>query len=308
MPEIKKFGKPTHEDKSRPSSVALGIGGAGRNIITDIQNRSLSNVRMYEVGSESRKPEIPLISISKEDMKEAFHSKVSIEKRPLTSSEKKIKENISSADLVYLISGLGGETGSWSVPSFAELSEKYGDFTFASFAKPFETESKRRKKLAEKSLEKTSKHLDIAGIFPNEKLLDINSHLPIKKAFEVMNNIIRLPIVELNGVLTKKDMNDLKKFSERAHEFRVGAGYGKTMMRGKRAAEEALDSPWIDKDLENIEVILVVVAQQYGEGKIDADDALEKIKNECPNADILWGLKKDPSLDKRTRVTLLAGW
>ncbi len=304
MPVNKRFGPPKKKD--RPSSIALGIGGAGRNIVTEIASRSLSNVEVYEVGEDTRKPELPLISVSKKDMKEAFSSGLSIAKRPLTSSEKRIKEKIGGKDIVYLISALGGEMGSWTVPLISELSSELGQFTIGTFATPFETESERRRKLAERSLEESVNHLKIAGIFSNERLLDINPHLPIKKAFKVMNDIIRLPIVDMNGVLTIDDMSELRQFCQKADEFRIGAGYGKGRKRGLVAAEKALDSPWL-KEVHDYKVGLAIVTNGEDGGKADAKDSIERLEEEWPDTDMIVGIRKDTSIGKRTRMTVLAG-
>ncbi len=306
MTSIKRFGAEVADAERRPSTIALGIGGAGRNIISEMDSKSLSNIRMYEVGTSERKPDISYIKISKEDMCDAYESGLPVGKRPLTQSEKRINRRIRTTDLFYLVSGLGGETGSWSTLACAELSKKYSAFVLGFFAKPFESESIDRRRFADEAQKRIQEYVDVAAVFPNSKLLDINPHLPLKKAFEVMNTIMRLPMEDLNGVITKEDIPNLKRFCEGVDEFRIGAGYGKGRERGMRASKEALNSPWLD-DFEDYETILTVVTSGKGSGEVEAQDAMEEIHREWPDANIMWGLRKDPSIDDRTRVTLLAG-
>ncbi|MFP3871314.1 MAG: hypothetical protein ACOC55_00725 [Candidatus Natronoplasma sp.] len=306
MTSTKRFGAEVADAEERPSTIALGIGGAGRNIISDMDSKSLSNIRMYEVGTAERKPDISFIKISKDDMRDAYESALPLTKRGLTESEKRINRRIRTTDLFYLVSGLGGETGSWTTLACSELSEKFGAFTLGFFAKPFESENIARRRFADEAQEKIQEHVDVAAVFPNSKLLDINPHLPMKKAFEVMNTIMRLPMEDLNGVMTKQDISTLKEFCEDVDEFRIGAGYGKGRERGKRASKEALQSPWLE-DFEDYETILTVVTSGEGAGEIEAQDAMEEIRKEWPGANIMWGLRKDPSIEDRTRVTLLAG-
>ncbi|MBS3816393.1 MAG: hypothetical protein KGY76_02390 [Candidatus Thermoplasmatota archaeon] len=306
MTSVKRFGAEVADEERRPSTIALGIGGAGRNIISDIEAKSLSNIRMYEVGTSERVPDISFINISKDDMRDAYESDLSFNKRPLTKSEKKIKRRIREADLFYLVAGLGGETGSWSTPPCAALSSSYGAFTVGLFAKPFESENIERRKFADRTQKKLQKDMDIAAVFPNSKLLDINPHLPMKKAFGVINTIMRLPMEDLNGVITKDDISDLKKFCRDVEEFRIGAGYGKGRERGKRASKEALRSPWLE-DFDDYKTVLAVVTSGEGGGEIEAEDAMEVIQNEWPDVNMMWGLRKDTSIEDRTRVTILAG-
>lgn len=306
MTSIKRFGAEIGDKEDRPSTIALGIGGAGRNIISDIESQSLSNIRMYEVGTSERVPDISFIKISKADMKDAYKSDLGIKRRPLTNSEKNIERRIRSADLFYLVSGLGGETGSWSTLPCAELSEKFGAFTIGLFAKPFKSENKNRREFADEAQKKIQEHLDVTVIFSNSKLLDINPHLPMKKSFEVINTIMRLPMEDFNGVMNKSDIPTLKDFCTGVNEFRIGAGYGKGRERGKRASNEALDSPWLD-DFDDYETVLAVITSGKGSGEVEAQDAMEIVQEKWPDANVMWGLRKDTSIGERTRVVLLAG-
>ncbi len=301
----KKFGE-EYADEGRPSTLVLGIGGAGRNILEEIGEMPSSNVKICEVGTSSRPPKLSFLSISKEDMNKAYNSEIGMNDRPLTDSEKKLKRKIKDYEIVYLIAGLGGKTGSWTVPVCAQISKRHCSFTMGLLAKPFESESPNRKKLSEESQAEADKYLDGSAIFSNSKLLDINPHLPINKAFSVMNRIIRLPIVDFNAVITKSDISDVKNFSKKVNEFKIGAGYGKGRKKGVRAAKEALRSPWLE-ELVDFDKILTVITTG-GEGEtMDVEDALEEVQKAGPDADIIWGVRKDPELQERIRVTILAG-
>jgi len=305
MTVTKKLGE-EHIDESRPSTLVLGIGGAGRNIVEEIRDMESSTVKICEVGTSSRPPKLSFLSISKEDMKKAYNSKIGVKERPLTRSEEKLKHKIKDFKIIYLIAGLGGRTGSWTIPVCAQLSKRYCSFAMGLLAKPFESESENRKKLSEESQSEARKHLDGYVVFPNSKLLEINPNLPISKAFSVMNRIIRLPIVDINSVITKSDISDMKQFCEKVGEFRIGAGYGKGRKKGVKAAKEALRSPWLE-DLANFDKVLTVVTTSSKKEIMDVEDALEEIKRSSPHADIIWGARKDHEMDERMRVTILAG-
>lgn len=306
MPVRKKFGE-DHIDEKRPSTLVMGIGGAGRNIVEEIGERPSSDIKVCEVGTSSRPPKLSFLSISKEDMKEAYNSEIYLKKRPLTRSEEKLKSKIKDFEIVYLIAGLGGRTGSWAVPVCAQLSKKHCSFTMGLLTKPFESESENRKKLSEESQIEAHKYLDGAAVFSNDKLLEINPNLPINKAFSVMNRIIRLPIVDFNSVITKSDISNMKDFCESVDEFKVGAGYGKGRKKGMRAAKEALKSPWLE-GLAKLDKILTVVTTSSKKEIMDVEDALDEVQRAWPDADIMWGIRKDSRIEEeRMRVTMLAG-
>ncbi len=305
MPIMKKFGEDQTDEKS-PSTLVLGIGGAGRNIIEEIGEMPSSNVHICEVGTSSRPPKRSFLSISKKDMKNAYSSEIDIKERPLTKSEEKLKRKMKDFELIFIIAGLGGRTGSWTVPVCSKLSKKHDSLTIGMLAKPFDSESENRKELSEEAQIEAHKYLDISAGFSNEKLLEVNPHLPIGKAFSVMNKIIRLPIVDLNAVITKSDISHIKEFCKKIDQFNIGAGYGKGRKKGVKAAEEALRSPWLE-DINDADKLLTVITTNHEKKLMDAQDALEKVQNYWPDADIIWGTRKNSKIGKRIRVTVLAG-
>ncbi len=307
MASTKRFGSESLEPKERPDMMALGVGGAGRNIInTLVEDQTLSNIKMFEVGSSDRLPKLPFIEVSRNHMRDAYETAAPLSMRPLSHSEEKIIRRLEQTEILYLISGLGGETGSWTAPICAQLAEDMNLFTISLIAMPFETENENRRQFAHEAKTEMEKHSDILGCFSNSKLLKLNPHLPMTKAFEVMNTIIRLPIQDFNTVLTKEDVPYLKKFCSGNDVFHIGAGYGKGRERGRYAAREALRSPWLE-DMHEYSTILTVVTSGTGYAEMEAQDALETLRDVSPDSDIMWGLRKDPDIGDRAKVTMLAG-
>ncbi len=305
MSEIQRFGADSADKKERPTIIALGIGGAGRNILTSIEDPSLSNVKKYEVGESARLPDYPFIEIDKVDIKQAYTTQDN-RYRESTASEKKIGRRIRQAELVFIVSGLGGDTGSWTSPVCASLAKEEGIFTISLVSTPFSHESKSRREFAREAQTKLEDIADITAAFSNERLLDVRPNRPINEAFEVMNSIIRLPLLEFNAVMTKNDLPYLMRFCKGVTSFRIGGGYGEGRERGKRASKEAYRSPWLE-DPDTYDTVLAVVTSGKGTAEIEAEDALSVVKEKSPKADIMWGLRKEPDIGERTRVTLLAG-
>lgn len=307
MAETKRFGSESAEPKNRPRVMTLGIGGAGRNIVETLgEDPSLYNMKIYEVGCDEREEAYPLIPITKKDVSEGYLSKASYDLKPFNESEERLFDTMRDAEMLYLIAGMGGETGSWTTPICAKLAKLTSAFTISLVAMPFDTENRNRINFAEEAKYRVRENSDILGCFSNSRLLRLNPNLPMTKAFEVMNSIIRLPMEDFNAVVTVEDIRYLKRFCSNAKEFHIGAGYGKGRDRGKNAAREALRSPWLD-DLYDYSTILTVVTSGMGYAEMEAQDALEAIRDVAPNADIMWGLRKVPEIGDRAKVTLLAG-
>ncbi len=307
MSETRRFGSDISDSNKRPETLAFGIGGAGRNILSSVRDdKKFANMKAYEVGVSDRLPELPFIHVDIQEMKDTFNNKISLTHRPMNQTEEKMIRRLKSMDIIYILSGMGGETGSYTSYTCSQLGEKLGLLTIALVALPFKTESEQRHELAMEAKDKISDHADVVAVFHNSRLMKLNPYISMNKAFSVMNSIIRLPMDDFNTVITREDIPHLKRFCNGVNEFRIGAGYGKGRERGKRASNDALRSPWLD-DMEDYETILAVVTSGVGRAEIEAQDALDVLLEHAPKAHIMWGLRKDPSIGERTRVTLLAG-
>lgn len=302
-----RFGSETPDKKNRPRTVAVGAGGAGRNILSSLRNEpKLSNVKMFEIGTSERLPDLPFVAVSKNDLQTAYEMDLPLGMRPTTPSEDKLMRRLRESEILYIVSGLGGEMGSWTSPVCTQIGKRIDAFTITLVATPFKSENQTRREFSEDAQEKIRKYADVMAVFGNDKLQKINPNLPMTKAFDVMNSIISMPLEDFNSVMTKEDIPHLKKFCSDTDEFRIGAGYGKGRERGIRAAEEAYRSPWLDEPI-SYNTILAVVTSGKGRGELEAQDALEVINRKSPHANVLWGLRKDHELGERTKVTILAG-
>lgn len=305
MKKIVKLQKEIDEDENRPKSAAFGIGGAGRNIISSFDSEKFPNIDIYEVGEENRLDIYPTINVYRKDIKTIIETKLSLKYRERTHSEKVLESYIEDYDIVYILCGLGGEMGSCVSTICSRLSNQLSLFSVALFATPFKTESPSRIKYSKKTRSKLESLSDISVAFSNSKLLKMNPQLSLKKAFDVMNNIISIPMEDLNPMLTKEDIPELISFCGDVEGFSVGSGYGKGREKGKRAIKEALRSAWIEKD--DFDKIIALITRGKKSSKYDVQDILDSLNSNFPDAEIMYGLRKDRSLGERIRVTILAG-
>jgi len=66
---------------------------------------------------------------------------------------------LKTADIVFLTAGLGGGTGSGAMPVIADLAKKIGVLSIGIVTLPFSFEGKKRKRIAQESLEAIEKQL-----------------------------------------------------------------------------------------------------------------------------------------------------
>ena len=87
------------------------------------------------------------------------------------TDREKIAEVIKDCDLVFLIAGMGGGTGSGATPTVAEIASESGALVIAFVTMPFSFEGGRRLKQAEEGLQGLRRVCDAVIPLPNDILL-----------------------------------------------------------------------------------------------------------------------------------------
>lgn len=124
----------------------------------------------------------------------------------LEESRKKVSDVLIGATVVFIIVGLGGNTGSNVAPIVAECAKELGAITIAMVSVPFESENRARKRRAGEGYEKLKSTVNTILKIPCDKFIAI---APLgssrKDIFYHINEAMR-------GTL--KNLVDMDKFQE----------------------------------------------------------------------------------------------
>lgn len=302
MPEINRLGKGGLE---RPRIKAVGCGGAGCNIIKEIP--PASGIELIGVNDMPHPSLIGIqrkVYLGKEGLREIACIDDRVVKKLETNIERNLERELAPADLIFLLSGLGGETGGWSSSIVARVGNHIGATTFAIVTLPFSVEGQNRRSLAEESLSilKTKSHGVLT--FSNDSLLKIAPNLPLIRAFHVMGQIMVRPILDISRVLTKEDLPSLRSSLKACKNFGVGLGEGRGEHRYFSAVEEAFQSPWFSGDAYEAKEAIILIG-----GEVDANverEVLREVGKKAPEANVLWSSFEEKLADK-IRVTVVIG-
>jgi cell division protein FtsZ len=219
---------------------------------------------------------------------------------------KKLKDAIGSSDLLFLFTGLGGETGSNLTPAVASLARKASGLVIVSAALPFSVEGRGRQDVASKALPEVVEAAHLTITYPNDGLLKMTPNLPLRRAFKVMDEIMLIPAMELASVLTRDDITALRADLERCKHMRFGMGQGSGIRREELAVADAFTSPWLDFPIEETALAIVVITG----AEVDSfavKAVMDRLTPRMPNARIRYATKTDYSLGDHLRVLLLLG-
>ncbi|MEE9115987.1 MAG: hypothetical protein V3U09_03730, partial [Thermoplasmata archaeon] len=304
MPVVKSLGDTATPE--RPTVKVLGCGGAGCNTLEDIPAiPGLETIGVNDMEHGSILGMKNVIYLKRESLKGIALTAQKIPKELLMAEEKEIADHIRGADIVYIVSGLGGEMGTWAPSLIGKVAKKLNILSMAMVTLPFSVESERRREVARQGMATLRKTVDCVVEFSNDKLLKIAPDLPFTKAFYVMGQLMMSPILNFSRVVTKGDDKLLKQAFRECGVMRFGAGDGRGRERTYLSVDDAFRSPWFD-DVDprdaNLAIVLSCTTEGYPE---DLEEVVSQTKTWAPNADIYYGGYKEEMGDRMRTVVML---
>ena len=235
----------------------VGCGGAGCNSITWLFNKGINGATIFGLNTDALH-----LSITKADEKILIGKELTRGlgcggfptkgREAAKESLSDIKKSVGSADMVFVIAGLGGGTGSGAAPVVSQLAKESGAVVIAVITMPFECEKARHEK-AEFALQELTEVVDTAIIIDNNRLVDIAGNLPMEQAFAVANELISTMIKGIVETITlpsliNLDYADVSAIMKNGDVAVIGVGESDTTARVDEAVRQALTHPLLDVD------------------------------------------------------------
>ncbi len=294
------FSKPSPEDPLR--SKLFGIGSAGCNIIegsklptvaltTSTADLARSHAeRKFLIGADR------LVGLSdpSADVVRLLPEIVGHE----------LMDLFNNTDVAFLMSGLGGPTGSLGTSLLATVARARGALAIVLAATPFSAESQRRRELAAKVMGDVRHAATLVVEFDNDKLSSLGSNIALSRAFGILNGIMIRPVIDVSSTMSRADIASFREGLGPSNYGRFGLGLGRGDERVERAVDEAFRSPWFDFDLSRVTAAIAIYSAADPWEK-EAEAILERLESKLPSAGIIWGSYPDAKLADRIRLSLL---
>lgn len=294
----------------------LGAGGGGNNTINRIAQVGVKGVQTIAINTDAQDllytKANKKILIGREltgGLGAGANPKVGEEAAKETESE--IKKALENTDLIFLTCGLGGGTGTGSIPVVAQLARKLGILTVAVVTLPFAMEGNRRYENALIGLEKLEQFVNTLIVIPNEKLLALAPNLPLQTAFKVADEILTNSVKGIAELVTKAglvnlDFADIRTIMNEGGVAMIGVGESDSEQRAKDSVQKALENPLIDVDISNAKGALINIAGGETLTLDEARSIVETVSDRLDsNAQIIWGAQIYKDLDKTIRTMLI---
>ena len=298
---------------AKPAVSVLGLGGAGSNIVTWIKEKGIMGAKLIAADADATH-----LGISKADKLLLLGMKVckgkgcggytEIGSKAAKESRDIIQEELLGSDLVFIVAGLGGGTGTGSAPVITQLAMELGILTLGCVTIPFTFETARRMKAIE-SIEKLRETIDTLVLIDNEKLTQAAGTLPLKPALGVANELVGTFVKNITEAiavpsLMNIDYEDLRAITGEGGISSIGIGEGHGEDRIATAVSQALGTPLLDiPDISATKGVLIHIAGGYDMTLEEVAQVGEIVASKVPHTtDFAWGARIDPTLQGRIRV------
>lgn len=311
---MEKFKKVLEE--SRPTVSIIGLGGAGCNITTYLAEKGVGGAKIIGANTD-----INHLVLQKADKlmllgKEKCRGKgcggyPEVGMQCAIENYDEIKTELEGSNIVFIVAGLGGGTGTGSAPVVAEIAHVQGALTIACLTMPFEIEYVRRQN-AIKAIRELEKTCDSVILIDNTRLRKFVGKLPLRAAFAVANSLVGALIKSITETITEPslmnlDFADLKAVLEKGGISSFGIGESEGEDRVEKAVTRAVTNPLLDTpDISSPYGLLINI---IGGGDMTLDEVAqvgELMAEHVPDTKrIIWGAKVEDSMTGRIRIIAL---
>ena len=209
---------------------------------------------------------------------------------------KQTEKEFQNADMVFIIAEMGEKTGTLLSSAVAEIAKSMNILTVAIVSKPFDFEDLNKIKLAKKGKERLKHFADTIIVIPYQRLNDLYINLPMVNIYEkgekAFVTIVKgiLDLIKKQGIVNL-DFADIKSILQNSGKTVLGFGKADGEDRAKKAVEQALNTPLLERSIKGAGKILMNITS----GK---DIRLEEISqiatavaksSENPDLFLAWG-------------------
>lgn len=154
----------------------IGVGGAGANIVRSMNSDKFGDMDVVIVNKVGENNDIGL------DDKEA------------------LKTVLESSGTLFIVAGMGGETGTLGSCEIAKLAKSMGVMTYAIVTLPFAFEGQNRKDIAQKGVSELRNQANDLMIISSEDFVSSKPYmknLSFEDLFTEINKVVHLRIIKL---------------------------------------------------------------------------------------------------------------
>lgn len=308
----------------QPVLKVVGLGGGGSNAVNRMIELGLTGVDFIAANTDRQSLQRSLAPLKiqlgpRSTRGLGAGGNPSVGQTAAEESWYELAQALQGADMVFLTAGMGGGTGTGSIPVAARLARAQNAVVVAIVSLPFGFERGRRQHNAAAGLELLRQHTDTLITIQNDRLLQIAPrNLSLDLAFRMADDLLRQAVQGITELITEPGTINVD-FAHIRHIMKLGGGallsigQGQGAGKARQAVEQALRHPLLDNGtvgglhpIGNAAGMLVNFTAGNDLTLFEVQEALEMLHQQAgPQVEIVLGVTRDDRLEERAQATLI---
>jgi cell division protein FtsZ len=225
-----------------------------------------------------------------------------------------LKSLCDAADVVFIVTGLGGGSGSGISPVLAKAAKSAGALVLAFVTTPFDCEGSRRISLADQGLEELRDIADGIVCQPNQKIFKlIEENTSVLGTFKISNRLLADCVQGVWRLLTLKGLIEIhlddvcRLLQDRHSESAFAVAEASGPERSRIVIDKLFAHPMLESGdaLSESEAVLVSLSGGPNLTMAEVNYVMEQVKGRCGTAQVMMGAGVDERFEDRLVVTLI---
>jgi cell division protein FtsZ len=230
-----------------------------------------------------------------------------------TKAGRALRRALRGSDMVFLVGGLGGRTGTHLAPAVASLARAEKALTVAIVTFPYSFEGRKRAEIAQQGVVALRRDIDTLIVIPNDRLLELSGgelgfHETYRLARDVWCTSIRAmsELVNKAGIVNV-DFADVRTVMKLGGASVITTGSAVGPHRARRAAREATESPLLGITIDGARGVVFNIVGGPDLCLSEVEQVAAVIRGRVhPDANLIFGAAVDESLGDELAVTVIA--
>lgn len=312
-----KLQKQIDEGFGEARIVVVGCGGAGNNTVTRLHQLGVRGAELIAVNTDKQH-----LSVTHADKKILIGYEITkglgaggypeIGEQAAIEAKPALKELLEGSDLTFITGGLGGGTGTGSLPVIAEIARSVSSVVVGAVTMPFKIERARIPK-AKMALEKLRRNADSVVVIDNNKLLSYVPDKPMNEAFQAADEVLSKMVKGITETISvasliNLDFADVRSIMQQNGRGIAMIGLGESDSRNKAedAVMHALENPLLEVDYRGATGALVHITGGDDLTLADANHIGEIATSYLrEDANVIWGARIMHEFTGRVQVMII---
>jgi len=298
----------------------LGVGGAGCNAVTHIARTPFDGVEFIALNTDAAalaQSNVTDKFVLGERLTRGMGAGGDPERGRAAAEEDaaKLKAMCEGTDVLFIVAGMGGGTGTGASPVIARIAKECGALVLGMLILPFDWEGSRRQRLANLGLHEMKAAADGVICLPNQKLFKlIDEKTSMVETFAITHELLAQGVRGIWRMLMRPglinvDFADLCSVTRGKHsENSLATAEACDEHRSREVIEKLFNHPLLDggQALTDAASVLVSIVGGPDLTMAEVNRVMEQINRQCESAHIIMGAAIEESCAGKISITVVA--